>query len=37
MGKEAFNSFVTAQFQFDRTADWLGLDLPTRELLRVPR
>ena len=36
MGKEAFNSFVTAQFQFDRTAEWLGLDPPTRELLRSP-
>jgi len=36
MGKETFNSFVTAQFQFDRTAEWLGLDLPTRELLRSP-
>jgi glutamate dehydrogenase (NAD(P)+) len=36
MKKEPFNSFVTAQFQFDRTADWLGLDLPTRELLRSP-
>ena len=36
MKKEAFNSFVTAQFQFDRTADWLGLDLATRELLRAP-
>jgi glutamate dehydrogenase len=36
MGKEAFNSFAAAQFQFDRTAEWLGLDLPTRELLRSP-
>jgi len=36
MGKEARNSFVMAQFQFDRTAEWLGLDLPTRELLRSP-
>ncbi|MEW5900194.1 MAG: Glu/Leu/Phe/Val dehydrogenase [Acidobacteriota bacterium] len=36
MGKEPFNSFVIAQFQFDRTAEWLGLDLPTRELLRSP-
>ncbi len=36
MGSEPINSFVTAQFQFDRTADWLGLDLPTRELLRSP-
>jgi len=36
MKKEPFNSFVTAQFQFDRAADWLGLDLPARELLRSP-
>jgi glutamate dehydrogenase (NAD(P)+) len=36
MGKEAFNSFVTAQFQLDQTAEWLGLDLITRELLRSP-
>ncbi len=36
MNKESFNPFVLAQFQFDRTADWLSLDLPTRELLRVP-
>ncbi len=36
MRKEAFNSFVTAQFQLDRAAEWLGLDLPTRELLRSP-
>lgn len=36
MKKETFNSFVTAQFQFDRTADYLGLDLPVRTLLRSP-
>jgi len=36
MKKEPFNSFITAQFQFDRTADWLGLDLPVRTLLRSP-
>jgi len=36
MGADASNPFVTAQFQLDRTADWLGLDLPTRELLRSP-
>lgn len=36
MKKEPFNSFVTAQFHFDRTADWLGLDLSARELLRTP-
>jgi glutamate dehydrogenase (NAD(P)+) len=31
-----FNSFEMAQQQFDRVADLLGLDQPTRELLRVP-
>ena len=36
MGKEMRNSFVMAQIQFDRTAEWLGLDLPTRDLLRSP-
>jgi glutamate dehydrogenase len=36
MSKESFNSFVQAQFQFDRAADCLGLDSPTRELLRTP-
>jgi glutamate dehydrogenase (NAD(P)+) len=36
MGKTSFNSFVMAQFQFDKTADWLGLDPPTRQLLRSP-
>jgi len=36
MGAEALNPFVSAQFQLDRTAEWLGLDLPTRELLRFP-
>jgi glutamate dehydrogenase len=36
MGKDASNSFVNAQFQFDRTAEWLGLDLPTRKFLRSP-
>jgi glutamate dehydrogenase len=36
MGKEAFNSFTTAQSQFDGAAEWLGLDSPTRELLRAP-
>jgi glutamate dehydrogenase (NAD(P)+) len=36
MKNSVCNSFITAQSQFDRTADWLGLDQPTRELLRVP-
>jgi glutamate dehydrogenase (NAD(P)+) len=30
------NPFDAAQFQLDRTAERLGLDLPTRELLRSP-
>ena len=36
MSKEDINPFVSAQFHFDRTAEWLGLDLATRELLRYP-
>ncbi len=32
----AFNPFQMAQAQFDRTADLLGLDEASRELLRVP-
>lgn len=32
----AFNPFLTAQSQFDRAADWLDLDQPTRDLLRFP-
>jgi len=36
MTKATYNSFVTAQFQFDRAAYWLGLDLPARDLLRSP-
>jgi glutamate dehydrogenase (NAD(P)+) len=36
MKNSVFNPFVTAQSQFDRTAEWLGLDQPTRELLRMP-
>ena len=31
-----FNAFEMAQGQFDRVADLLGLDRPTRALLRVP-
>jgi glutamate dehydrogenase len=36
MKNSSFNTFAMAQSQFDRTADWLELDLPTRELLRYP-
>lgn len=33
---KAFNSFEMAQTQFDRIAEYLGLDPATRELLRFP-
>jgi glutamate dehydrogenase (NAD(P)+) len=33
---KAFNSFQIAQTQFDRVAEYLGLDPATRELLRYP-
>jgi glutamate dehydrogenase (NAD(P)+) len=33
---KAFNSFQIAQAQFDKVAGYLGLDQPTRELLRYP-
>ncbi len=36
MAKGAFNPFEMAQKQFDATADLLGLDKPTRDLLRWP-
>lgn len=36
MSDQAYNPFVTAQRQFDRAADILGLDEGTRELLRYP-
>ena len=36
MSAKQFNSFEMDQQQFDRVADLLGLDQPTRELLRVP-
>jgi glutamate dehydrogenase len=36
MKTSSFNTFAMAQSQFDRTADWLELDSPTRELLRYP-
>lgn len=36
MSKKPFNLFEIAQKQFDRAAEALELDRPTRELLRVP-
>lgn len=36
MKSEGFNPFVMAQQQFDQAADFLGLDQPTRDLLRYP-
>jgi len=36
MNKEGYNPFKMAQQQFDRIADMLDLDEPTRELLRNP-
>ena len=33
---KAFNSFQIAQAQFDKVAEYLGLDLATRDLLRYP-
>ena len=33
---KAFNSFQIAQTQFDKVAEYLGLDPATRELLRYP-
>lgn len=35
-GKKAFNPFEMAQAQFDKVADLINLDAPTRELLRWP-
>ena len=32
----SFNAFADALAQFDRLADLMGLDTPTRELLRNP-
>jgi glutamate dehydrogenase (NAD(P)+) len=34
--KGAFNAFEMAQSQFDKSAEILGLDVPTRDLLRWP-
>jgi len=36
MAKEAFNPFRMAQAQFDKVADTLDLDEPTRQILRNP-
>ncbi|MCP4634181.1 MAG: Glu/Leu/Phe/Val dehydrogenase [candidate division Zixibacteria bacterium] len=36
MNNKAFNPFEMAQAQFDKVADQVGLDTPTRELLRNP-
>jgi len=36
MSSKAFNSFQIAQAQFDKVAEYLGLDAATRELLRYP-
>ncbi len=34
--EKSYNPFETAQAQFDRIANLLGLDAPTRDLLRNP-
>ena len=36
VGAKTFNAFEIAQAQFDRVAEYLGLDQPTRDLLRYP-
>jgi glutamate dehydrogenase (NAD(P)+) len=36
MAQKSFNAFAMAQAQFDRIADLLALDAPTRDLLRHP-
>ena len=36
MEQKTYNPYVTAQTQFDRVADLIGLDQATRELLRQP-
>jgi glutamate dehydrogenase len=36
MKEKTFNLFEVAQWQFDRAADALDLDRPTRDLLRLP-
>lgn len=36
MADKSFNAFKMAQEQFDKVADYLGLDQATRDLLRNP-
>lgn len=36
MEQKTYNPYVTAQAQFDNVADLIGLDQPSRELLRQP-
>lgn len=36
MSEGVYNPYVNAQAQFDRVADIIGLDQPTRDLLRQP-
>ncbi len=36
MADKSYNPFEIAQAQFDRVADLIGLDKPSRDLLRVP-
>lgn len=36
MGQESYNPYVTAQTQFDKVANQIGLDQAARELLRQP-
>ncbi len=36
MSSKPFNAFAMAQAQFDKVADSLGLDQPTKDLLRYP-
>jgi len=36
MEQQEYNPYITAQMQFDRVADIIGLDRPIRELLRQP-
>ena len=36
MTKESYNAYESAQMQFDKVADQIGLDQATRDLLRQP-
>ncbi|NLN38493.1 MAG: Glu/Leu/Phe/Val dehydrogenase [Smithella sp.] len=36
MAQESYNAYVSAQTQFDKVADQIGLDQATRDLLRQP-